>query len=228
MAAYVWTGAAENGDIEDPANFEPEGVPGAGDTVTIYISYSTDPSSGTSEAAWTFGEGVGIGGGTYNGPVVLEDPVSYVVPDAVFNGPIRLNAGVDNGTYNGDVILDGFGIFYGGIINGNVDGGYGYIGGGIFNGDVTIPAEQLFTAGDGPVFNGRLRFSPTGAWVHGPLSPDLAAPEDVRLGVTNLGVPGTLEVTAGYPSGVSSDAGLHGGESIVPLGVTSDVGLHGE
>lgn len=221
MAAYVWEGYGETGSVEDPANFNPVGVPGAGDTVTIGESYGWYPDSGTSEAAWTFGGGVGIYGGTFNGPVIIEF-VFDVYRDAIFNGPIYLNSGVYDGTYNGDVTLGPSGEFFGGIVNGDVDGRFeGYITGGTFNGDVTIPFYNILAKAE---FNGRLRFSTDSEWLHGPLSPDLAAPEDVRLGVTNLGVPGTLEVSGGYPGGVSSDAGLHGGQ----IGqTTSDAGLHG-
>lgn len=222
MAAYFWYGYAWNGDIGDPANFEPEGVPGAGDTVTVHEDYEAHPLSGTSDADWIFGYGIGIYGGIYNGSVII-DGVYEVYRDAIFNGPIYLNWDVYDGTYNGDVTMGPSGTFLGGIINGNVDGTYeGAIYDGTFNGDVTIPFYQIL--GTAAVFNRRLRQSPTKEWLHGPLSPDLAAPEDVRLGVTNLGVPGTLEVSGGYPGGVTSDVGLHGGL----IGqVTGDAGSHG-
>lgn len=39
---YRWTGSGRSGDMQDPDNYEPRGVPGVGDAVSIPLPPSKD------------------------------------------------------------------------------------------------------------------------------------------------------------------------------------------
>ena len=87
---YYWTGNAGNA-VDYDGNYEPQGIPGAGDTLFINPGYMNWPESGHSYAGLVYNAGQ-IKGGAWHGVVYNNDPFSIFtgLVDAS-GGPVFLN-----------------------------------------------------------------------------------------------------------------------------------------
>jgi hypothetical protein len=107
MAAWTWTGSGADGNLANAANYSPGGGPPAsGDTVTD-ADVGTAPSNGTSVAGvtWTIST-MAIGGGTFNGPVVLTGFANIV--GGVFNNTVTSTAtgsATSGGAFRGPAVF---------------------------------------------------------------------------------------------------------------------------
>jgi hypothetical protein len=80
----------------------------------------------------------------------------------------------------------------------------------VYNNDPFSIFTGLVDASGGPVFLNKVSFDMGVSWTYGPLATELAAAADVRLGASNLGVPGTYDpITGNYtdPGGSHVQAG---------------------
>lgn len=134
-----------------------------GDADNVTAS-SANIASGTASslASWQIGGSCTVSGGTFNGPVSVTT-VGFIQ--------------ITGGTYNNDVTIQGPIIVSGGTYNAD------FIVGGSFS-DYSL---------NGSVdFNGRISFDNSATFLYHPSADGVADPSDVRDGVFNLGVEGTL------------------------------------
>ena len=102
MASYSWNGSANDGNYNNPANWTPNGVPGATDTVTIGTNAATTINAGnaaagalttnshvtlnvTNNTSFTFGSGTGTSTFANGGTFALNsmnDSTSLIVGDS--------------------------------------------------------------------------------------------------------------------------------------------------
>ena len=123
-----------------------------------------------------------IEGGTFNCNVLANNgDGDQSIIGGVFNGTVHMNyenAFIDGGTFNGNVTHE--------------DGVRGRFFGGVFNGDLTLSLIGWIQVGAVPiVINGRLLIR-SETTLYAATADGVAGAGDVRDGVFNLGVEGTL------------------------------------
>ncbi len=162
---YLWNGSVD-GDLENPLNYTPNGIPSFLDSVTYNVGeYTNAFASGNLSCkeingTETIAYNAFVGKTPYFvGTIAIENDIYIELGDftggaTVFNGNIRNNAYLISGIYNGEVI-NGSSIF-GGIFSGSVSSA-GLIYGGTFNGNVTGEGSIIYdpyTTTVTPIFNG--------------------------------------------------------------------------
>ena len=123
MASYTWNGSANDGNYSNPANWTPNGVPGASDTVTISTTAATAINASNAAAgalttnshvtlnvadntSFTFGSGTGTSTFSNGGTLALNssnDSTNLIVADSKLTlsgtGTILLGNNANNRIY---------------------------------------------------------------------------------------------------------------------------------